>query len=211
MASNAQRKAVGRALGTRSPSGEWGVRPKAAPVRSGRPELRHQGSGNRRRRPRRVGAAAANERRAVRPEPQAVVRGTLPEAKAVVSAWVLGTAARRSAEGDARRSRHRRRTKCRGDVGAATAVSEASRRASGARSDRRERRREGYPPEGPRPRSGLGRVARSRSDAPNPLERRAAPASVFGTDPGIADSIAKVVALIATSIAFGSDSVGERP
>ena len=46
-------------------------------------------------------------------------------------------------------------------------MSEASRRASGARSDRRERRREGYPPEGPRPRSGLGRVARSRSDAPS--------------------------------------------
>ena len=46
------------------------------------------------------------------------------------------------------------------------AVSEASRRASGARSDRRERRREGYPPEGARPRSGLDRVARSRSDAP---------------------------------------------
>ena len=30
-----------------------------------------------------------------------------------------------------------------------------------------ERRREGYPPEGSRPRSGLGRVARSRSDAPS--------------------------------------------
>ena len=46
--------------------GRWlraaGVRPKAAPVRSGRPELRHQGSGNRRRMALRVEAAAAIER-----------------------------------------------------------------------------------------------------------------------------------------------------
>ena len=33
----------------------------------------------------------------------------------------------------------------------------------------RERRREGYPPEGSRPRSGLGRAARSQSDAPGIL------------------------------------------
>ncbi len=43
------------------------------------------------------------------------------------------------------------------------------RRFPGKRSAQRacERRREGYPPAGTRPRSGLGRVARSRSDAPN--------------------------------------------
>ncbi len=64
-----------------------------------------------------------------------------------------GAQRRRGTNGDEDTVEARR--KC---VGAATAVSEASRRASGARSDRRERRREGYPPEGPRPRSGLGRV-----------------------------------------------------
>ena len=43
-----------------------------------------------------------------------------------------------------------------------------------ARSDRRERRREGYPPGGSRPRSGLGRVARPRSGSPNLLFERCA-------------------------------------
>ena len=38
-----------------------------------------------------------------------------------------------------------------------------------ARNERSEWRREGYPPGGTRPRSGLGRVARSRSDAPKPI------------------------------------------
>ena len=38
------------------------------------------------------------------------------------------------------------------------AVSGANRRARGPRNERSEWRREGYPPEGPRPRSGLGRV-----------------------------------------------------
>ena len=61
------------------------------------------------------------------------------------------------------------------------AVSEASRRASGARSDRRERRREGYPPEGARPRSGLDRVARSRSDATSLIVESRETVSVFGT------------------------------
>ena len=70
---------------------------------------------------------------------------------------------------------------CRQGAGPATAVSEASRRASGARSDRRERRREGYPPEGPRPRSGLGRVARSRSDAPSLIVGIPALVTVIGT------------------------------
>jgi len=66
-------------------------------------------------------------------------------------------------------------------VGSATAASAASRRASGARSERSERRREGYPPEGPRPRSGLGRVARSRSDAPRLIVCIGEPESIFGT------------------------------
>ena len=48
-----------------------------------------------------------------------------------------------------------------------SAGSAASRRPSEARNERSEWRREGYPPEGTRPRSGLGRVARSRSDAPS--------------------------------------------
>ena len=48
-----------------------------------------------------------------------------------------------------------------------SAGSAASRRPSEARNERSEWRREGYPPEGSRPRSGLGRVARSRSDAPS--------------------------------------------
>ena len=50
------------------------------PGRSGRPSLLHQGSGNRRRRSRRRGAATAIEWRAMRPEPQAVVRRTLVKA-----------------------------------------------------------------------------------------------------------------------------------
>ena len=44
-----------------------------------------------------------------------------------------------------------------------------------------ERRREGYPPEGPRPRSGLGRVARSRSDAPSLIVCIGEPVSIIGT------------------------------
>ena len=72
--------------------------------------------------------------------------------------------------------------------GPAAAVSAASRRASGARSERSERRREGYPPEGPRPRSGLGRVARSRSDAPSLIDCIGEPVSIFGSI-GICTSI----------------------
>ena len=45
-----------------------------------------------------------------------------------------------------------------------------------------ERRREGYPPEGPRPRSGLGRVARSRSDAPRLIVAFGTPFTIFGID-----------------------------
>ena len=51
----------------------------------------------------------------------------------------------------------------------------------GERSARRARRREGYPPEGPRPRSGLGRVARSRSDAPRLTDPSGTAFTIFGT------------------------------
>ena len=72
--------------------------------------------GNRRRRTRRMGAATAIEWRAVRPEPQAVVRSTLPKAMAAPPATRTGAGAtaRRGAEAGVRRSRHRRRTECRG-------------------------------------------------------------------------------------------------
>ena len=58
------------------------------PGRSGRPNLRYERWGNRRRGTRRRGAVTAIEWRAVRTEPQAVVRSTLPEARAEVSALV---------------------------------------------------------------------------------------------------------------------------
>ena len=52
---------------------------------------------------------------------------------------------------------------------------------TGVRSARRARRREGYPPEGPRPRSGLGRVARSRSDAPRLTDPSGTPFTIICT------------------------------
>ena len=205
-----------------------GCENQGRPGRSGTASVQHERRGNRRGRSPRRGAAAACERAAVRPEPQAVVRSTLPKARAEVSALVrarlhgvvrsavngeavTGDArsvaaasrgdarSRRSRPGRARRGprRVRRAAPARGDhggpandaveprrdgAGPATAVSAASRRASGARSDRRERRREGYPPEGPRPRSGLGRVARSRSDAPKLPERFGIRVTIIGTD-----------------------------
>ena len=67
----------------------------------------------------------------------------------------------------------------------AAAGSAASRRPSEARNERSEWRREGYPPEGPRPRSGLGRVARSRSDAPRLIVAFGTPLIIFGTVIGI--------------------------
>ena len=70
-------------------------------------------------------------------------------------------------------------------------MSGASRRANGVRSDRRERRHEGYPPAGTRPRSGLGRVARSRSDAPRLLAGIPAPVTSFSTI--ITDPIGTIV------------------
>ena len=63
-----------------------------------------------------------------------------------------------------------------------------------ARSDRRERRREGYPPEGARPCSGLDRVARSQSDAPGTIVPGSAVVSIFGT-------------IVATTVDTMSDSV----
>ena len=62
-----------------------------------------------------------------------------------------------------------------------SAGSAASRRPSEARNERSEWRREGYPPEGTRPRSGLGRVARSRSDAPSLDVRIPVPISIIIT------------------------------
>ena len=93
------------------------------------------------------------------------------------------------------------------------AVSEASRRASGARSDRRERRREGYPPEGARPRSGLDRVARSRSDAPRLIVWLTALVSILGT--AISITVCTVVSIGVTGIGLGiatniSDVIGAR-
>ena len=93
------------------------------------------------------------------------------------------------------------------------AVSEASRRASGARSDRRERRREGYPPEGARPRSGLDRVARSRSDAPSLIVWLTALVSILGT--AISITVCTVVSIGVTGIGLGiatniSDVIGGR-
>ena len=52
---------------------------------------------------------------------------------------------------------------------------------AGKRSERSERRREGYPPEGARPRSGLDRVARSRSDAPSLIVGSRETVSMDGT------------------------------
>jgi len=87
---------------------------------------------------------------------------------------------------------HRRRTECAGTRRKRRSGGRwrrAMRRAcrSGSGGERSEppckrsaRRREGYPPEGSRPRSGLGRVARSRSDAPNLISEF--PASVIIID-----------------------------
>jgi hypothetical protein len=88
-------------------------------------------------------------------------------------------------------------------AGPAAAVSEASRRASGARSERSERRREGYPPEGTRPRSGLGRVARSRSDAPRLPEPFGTKVAIIGTIM-TASVCTTVVTIVFTTITTGS-------
>ena len=65
-----------------------GCETQGRPGRSGRPNLRYERWGNRRRGTRRRGAVTAIEWRTVRREPQAVVRSTLPEARAEVSALV---------------------------------------------------------------------------------------------------------------------------
>ena len=82
-----------------------------------------------------------------------------------------------------------------------TVVSAASRRPSEARNERSEWRREGYPPEGPRPRSGLGRVARSRSDAPRLIVRFTALSSIIRTigDIGVR-TIGSIVVIVRSSI-----------
>ena len=96
-----------------------------------------------------------------------------------------------------------------------TAGSAASRRPSEARNERSEWRREGYPPEGTRPRSGLGRVARSRSDAPSLDVWTPGPITIFCTiianSIGITDCITVctiAVRLTVTSIGSVSNIVG---
>ena len=82
--------------------------------------------------------------------------------------------------------------------------------ASEARSERSERRREGYPPEGPRPRSGLGRVARSRSDAPGLTEPSGTPLTIIGTIGGI-DRITSGIAVgngCTVAIITGGNMIG---
>ena len=80
-----------------------------------------------------------------------------------------------------------------------SAGSVASRRPSEARNERSEWRREGYPPEGSRPRSGLGRVARSRSDAPSLVVWTPELVSIFCTV--IASSIGTIVCFTDSTIA----------
>ena len=101
-----------------------------------------------------------------------------------------------------------------------SAGSAASRRPSEARNERSEWRREGYPPEGTRPRSGLGRVARSRSDAPSLVVWTPASITIFCTV--IANNIVTIadctIAVLLTVTSIGSvsnivgvdDSSGER-
>ena len=90
-----------------------GCETQGRPGRSGTANVLHERRGNRRRRSRRRGAATAIERRAVRPEPQAVVRSTLPEARGVSA--LVRTPVHGAVRSGARRSPHRRRTKCAGN------------------------------------------------------------------------------------------------
>ncbi len=71
--------------------------------------------GNRRRGTRRMGAATAIEWRAVRPEPQAGSAQHAAGGDGGADRTGAGTTARRGAEAGVRRSRHRRRTECRGE------------------------------------------------------------------------------------------------
>ena len=154
-----------------------GVRLKAG--RSGRPNLLNQRRGNRSRRSRRRGAATASECRAVRREPQASRAQHAAGGGGESVRTRANTSAGRGAQPGARRSRHRRSTKCdercakrEHETTAATgrttpvnvalasavghtAVSAASRRPSEARNERSEWRRQ-----------GLQRKARPRSGSP---------------------------------------------
>ena len=95
----------------------------------------------------------------------------------------------------------------------ATSVSSRQRRRAqraagqaGARSARSARRREGYPPEGARPRSGLDRVARSRSDAPNNNLSTRAGVSMLGTIECI--TVSSMVVIISVDVIGTSVSIG---
>ena len=59
-----------------------------------------------------------------------------------------------------------------------------------------------YPPEGARPRSGLDRVARSRSDAPRLIVWLTALVSILGT--AISITVCTVVSIGVTGIGLGS-------
>ncbi len=113
----------GRPWGPRAPLHHRcvGCGTQGRPGRSGRPNLRYERWGNRRRGTRRRGAATAIEWRTVRPEPQAVVRSTLPEARALLPGAVRSEVRARSAGVSARVQRAvrgeagtRRRTGCTG-------------------------------------------------------------------------------------------------
>ena len=81
-----------RSHGVDCTQGASGVRTEAAPGGRGRPSVQHERGGNRRRRTRLVGAAAASERRGVPRILHGVVRSTASEAEAVMSAPVRGAA-----------------------------------------------------------------------------------------------------------------------
>ena len=66
------------------------------------------------------------------------------------------------------------------------------------------RRREGYPPEGTRPRSGLGRVARSRSDAPRLIELSGTAVAIEGTVIDI--TVCAIVVAIISVVLIGNST-----
>jgi len=82
-AKDTQKAGSARACALLQPAA-WGVKPKARPGRSGRPNLLYERWGNRRRLSRRSGAAAANERATAPTGARAAVRGTVPRGAAVV-------------------------------------------------------------------------------------------------------------------------------
>ena len=140
------------AHGTTSIIDAWGVKTEAAPAVQRAKIVQRISLGNRRRRTRLIGAAAACERTVVRPEPRAVVRSTLPEAMAVLSAPV-----RTAVPGEVRRP-------VRGEAGTVDAGSARGRRRGEARDERGAQRR-------PRGGRGGGVVGRRRPKRNGPRRR----------------------------------------